>query len=369
MQAEAAAKARADKIAPGADPIMRRRVASGKGSEKAPGESGGGDGGSDSFDEGGGGEGYDSASADSDAPSGDEASGNDASDGGGKDSGSDDSRGGGAAAPSGGGGGASGGAGAGGGASGDGAPGAARPSLAAAVAADPAFGRSMALRERRADPSGWPMLYCLNGHIRVSQNADMSWDFRAICNVCQGTKAGTCRPAPVSAGRLKRGQGRPGGLLRAFLELGIDLAPDHSKNDHYDAALGLSYPKRKVGRRLFDDEVALLAAWFPARPPEWPLERKANAELDDSDGEPKSVFDGGAAKAFAKAVVKPAAKPTPKTKAAAKTNTKTKLISLGWWHSEVYRRCLLKFRMRVACCIYVPTCICMCIYKCNYIYM
>ena len=329
MQAEAAAKARADKIAPGADPIKRRRVASGKGSEKAPGESGGGDVGSDSFDEGGGGEGYDSASADSDAPSGDEASGNDASDGGGKDSGSDDSRGGGAAAPSGGGGGASGGAGAGGGASGDGAPGAARPSLAEAVAADPAFGRSMALRERRADPSGWPILYCLNGQIRVSRNADMSWDFRAICNVCQGTKAGTCRPAPVSAGRLKRGQGRPGGLLRAFLELGIDLAPDHSKNDHYDAALGLSYPKRKVGRRLFDDEVALLAAWFPARPPEWPLERKANAELDDSDGEPKPAFDGGAAKAFAKAVVKPAAKPTPKTKAAAKTTTKTKLISLG----------------------------------------
>ena len=173
------------------------------------------------------------------------------------------------------------------------------------------FGHMMAVREKRADPGGWPHLWSALGSVRTSQNVDSSWDFRATCYECGATKSATCRPAAASASRFRRGQGRPGGLMFSFLNCSEVLAAGHSKDAHNLAfASYLTQASRKIGRRQFEVETRHVEHWYPPRPATWPLERAPDSDFDDSDDEPNPLHPKSSKKAAAAKAV-PAAKAKP----------------------------------------------------------
>jgi hypothetical protein len=167
-------------------------------------------------------------------------------------------------------------------------PAAAAEAAAAAPAAPPSpalpdpGGAEPAPREVRAGADGWPRLAhpTGSGYIRLSQNADGSWDMRAVCEQCGATFSRTCKAPSARAreGSKAFGQGRPLGKLWLWLSLAGEMLADHAVNDHPPRGWDPCFENRRLARLLTLDDPAL-ALWLAKERPIDPLR-------DGADGEP-----------------------------------------------------------------------------------
>jgi hypothetical protein len=147
---------------------------------------------------------------------------------------------------------------------------------------DEAAAAAAAPHAARAGPDGWPRLAFPtgSGYTRLSQNADGSWDMRAVCDICGATFSRTCKPPTVRAreGSKAFGQGRPLGKIWLWLSLAGDMPADHASNDHPPRGWDPCFDNRLFARQLALDEPAL-APWFEK-------ERPLDPRRDGADGEP-----------------------------------------------------------------------------------
>lgn len=146
-------------------------------------------------------------------------------------------------------------------------------------------------RRNRCGPQGWPRFWRPSGmSMRVSRNSDGSFDFRAICNLCGGTRSGTCKSLVHGEVRQTAGfsQGRPLGRIFSYILQGEALRPDHTRAEH--AGVPSDIVLRTQARRIAEEVVARPDSWFPRYPAEWQpvlaLERPRHQELDNPEGEP-----------------------------------------------------------------------------------
>ncbi len=122
----------------------------------------------------------------------------------------------------------------------------------------------------RAGPDGYPRLHLPSdlGCIRLSLNADLTQDMRAICFLCGATFSRTCRPAdpPPRRGTKTYGQGRPMGNLYSWLLRGCDGLPGGHTREEHRGLPRASFPQREAARA----QARLLPGsdvWFNAERP------------------------------------------------------------------------------------------------------
>lgn len=109
-------------------------------------------------------------------------------------------------------------------------------------------------------------------------NADCSWDFRAVCEICKASLARTCKPAGlrVKPGSRSYGQGRPLGKCFAWAKQADMLGPAHTAELH--RAYIPDFEARRAARL---EAMAMEGAdlWIAK-------ERAIDAVADGADGEP-----------------------------------------------------------------------------------